>query len=581
MSLHFNSERNIQIVVSLLKKHGIRKVVASPGGNDATFIASLQIDPWFEIYSEVDERSAAYLATGLAAETGQKVAIVCTGATSSRNYMPGLTEAYYRKLPIIAITCSQVNAKIGHLIGQVTDRTQLPSDVANISVQLQPVCSASDEWDVMVKANKAMLGLSYNGGGPCHINLQMYVSTDFSIKKILPVRKIERYTIKNNLPSIEGKSKVGVFVGSHNKWSDELTRCVDKFCENYNACVFYDHTSNYKGKYGVLFPLVVDQYGDCARSFYLDLMIHIGYVANSSMTANKIWRVNPDGEIRDTFGHLVAIFQMEEIDFFESYNKNVLKECQKNTFWEECSEKYEELVEKMPEFPFSNIWIAQQTSKNLPENSVLHLGIRNSIRSWNLFRVPQSVMCYCNTGGFGIDGGVSSLIGASLSNPNKLFLGVFGDLAFFYNLNVLGNKHIKSNVRIIVINNGLGQEFRNSCFFGGVMFSEKVNEYIAAEGHFGRKSKTLVKGIALSLGFDYYCASSKEDYEKVKDDFLSLTPRDKPMIFEVFTESQQESAAFDMAFALTNKGKMILKTHKMMSQPEMMDVKSTLKKILK
>ena len=49
----------------------------------------------------------------------------------------------------------------------------------------------------------------------------------------------------------------------------------------------------------------------------------------------------------------------------------------------------------------------------LPENSVLHLGILNSLRSWNFFEVPTSVSAYSNVGGFGIDGGVSSLIGAS------------------------------------------------------------------------------------------------------------------------------------------------------------------------
>lgn len=69
-----------------------------------TFIGSIQNDSWFEIYSSVDERSAAYLACGLAAETGEPVVISCTGATASRNYMPGLTEAYYRKLPVLAIT---------------------------------------------------------------------------------------------------------------------------------------------------------------------------------------------------------------------------------------------------------------------------------------------------------------------------------------------------------------------------------------------------------------------------------------------------------------------------------------------
>ena len=97
----YTDEKNIQILIALLKAHGIKKVIASPGTTNMTFICSIMYDSWFEIYSSVDERSAAYMACGLAAESGEPVCLSCTGATASRNYIPGLTEAYYRKLPIL------------------------------------------------------------------------------------------------------------------------------------------------------------------------------------------------------------------------------------------------------------------------------------------------------------------------------------------------------------------------------------------------------------------------------------------------------------------------------------------------
>ena len=96
---HYTVERNAQIILRMLKEYNIRKVVASPGTTNVTMVASMQNDPYFEMYSCVDERSAAYLACGLAEESGEAVVLSCTGATASRNYMPGLTEAYYRKLP--------------------------------------------------------------------------------------------------------------------------------------------------------------------------------------------------------------------------------------------------------------------------------------------------------------------------------------------------------------------------------------------------------------------------------------------------------------------------------------------------
>lgn len=63
MSLnYYTNERNVQIIISLLKANGIKRIIASPGTTNMTFVVSVQNDPWFEVYSFVDERSAAYIA---------------------------------------------------------------------------------------------------------------------------------------------------------------------------------------------------------------------------------------------------------------------------------------------------------------------------------------------------------------------------------------------------------------------------------------------------------------------------------------------------------------------------------------
>lgn len=156
----------------MLKANGIKKVVASPGATNITVVASMQNDSFFEMYSAADERSAAYIACGLAAESGEPVVLSCTGATASRNYMPGLTEAFYRKLPLIAITSSKSSSMIAQLVAQVTDRTSPPSDVVKRSVLAGIVKDEDDEWDCMIKINQALSTLKQNGGGPIHINLE-------------------------------------------------------------------------------------------------------------------------------------------------------------------------------------------------------------------------------------------------------------------------------------------------------------------------------------------------------------------------------------------------------------------------
>ena len=157
MEQYYTDERNVQILISLLKEHGIKRVVASPGSTNVTFVGSIQQDPFFEIYSCVDERSAAYMACGMAAESCEPVALSCTGATASRNYYPALTEAYYRKLPILAITSTQEEANIGHLIPQVLDRSAQPHDIVKMSVHLQTV--KDGKFSIEVQKSEGVSGL--------------------------------------------------------------------------------------------------------------------------------------------------------------------------------------------------------------------------------------------------------------------------------------------------------------------------------------------------------------------------------------------------------------------------------------
>lgn len=579
MENHYTNARNVQIVIALMKAHGVKKVVASPGATDMAIVASLQQDPYFEMYSSIDERSAAYMACGMAAESGEPVAITCTGATSSRNYMPGLTEAYYRQLPILAITCSRSNANIGHYVDQVTDRTQLPSDVVMESVQAQSIHCPEDEWDVMVKVNKAMIGLTRNGGGPTHINLVTASSSNFAVKEIAPVRKISLYLKEDKFPEVP-QGKVGIFVGAHEKWSDELTAAVDNFCEVYNAMVICDPTSNYKGKYRILMPLLCEQAKEEVGGEQLDLMIQIGFVSSMLFKKAKVmWRVAKDGVVRDTFRKTNSIFQMPELDFFTKMVEG--KDKKENTVYSEYKERYDSLLHSLPELPFSNIWVAQQLSGQLPENSVLHLGIRNSLRSWGYFDIPNSVLSYCNTGGFGIDGGISSLIGASIVNQQSLFFGVFGDLLFFYDMNSLGNRDIKPNLRIIVINNGLGQEFKNVSFPGSLLLGEDIDKFTAAKGHFACQSKTLVKDYAENLGFEYLTASNKEEFNSVYERFITSEMTDKPMLFEIFTDSKDETEAHHLTTSIELKSKIARKIHDTLMKPELTAVKNIAKKVVK
>lgn len=545
---YYTAARNAQIVLHLLRTQGIRKVIASPGTQNMSIVTSMQHDPFFEMYSAPDERSAAYMACGLAAESGEPVVLSCTGATASRNYVPGLTEAYYRHLPVVAITSTERVNKIGQNIAQIIDRTQIQNDIAKISVRACAVDTDDDAWDCMLQVNKALLEIHHHGTGPVHINLEKVDDIDFSVKELPPCRIIKRYSPEDQeLPSLP-EGKVAFFIGSHRKFTAEETEALDAFCSTHNSVVFCDHTSGYYGHYAMHASLVASQDWYDSPIFMTSVLIMLGEISGDYYQTGKmgrltkeVWRVNEDGEIRDQMKKLTNIFEMSDLTFLKRYASKKTSDSQ-DSYLSECESEYQKALAEMPDLPFCNIWMAGKVSSLLPQNSIIHFGILNSLRAYNFYRFPASVTASCNVGGFGIDGGLSTLLGASLANKEKIHFGVFGDLAFFYDMNSLGNRHIGNNLRILLVNNAKGSEFKLYSHPASRL-GEEADVYIAAAGHYGRQSPDLVKHYAQDLGFEYMTASSKDEFIDVANRFLSPAITDKSMLFEVFTDALDESTA--------------------------------------
>lgn len=543
MEKYYVSEKHTQILIALLKAHGIRKIIASPGTTNLCFVGSLQSDPFFEIYSSVDERSAAFIALGLAAESGEAVALTCTGATASRNYLPGLTEAYYRKLPVLAITASQHLGRVQQNYSQVIDRSMQLADTVMESVVVDCVHTAEDEWACEVNINKALIALHKNGGGPAHINLVTTYSKDYSCNSLPEVKAIRYVSEIKQMPPIEGYKHIAILVGAHRKWTEELTQAVEDFCGAYDAVVIMNHASNYKGDYGYDPDLINNMAQYDSETPKADLVIYIGGVPRymSGMKEKAMWRVCPDGEIRDIERKLTHVFAIEEETFFRYY-ADCKKGPKSNAYARKWQAECDRILAQMPQLPFSNVWVAKTMSSLLPDGVVFHLAGSNTARAWNFFSIPKSVECYSNDGTMGIDGQVSALIGESLADQSRLHFGAVGDLTFFYDMNSLGNRHIGRNLRILVVNNGKGAEFKLYSH-PAYAFGDAGDAYMAAAGHFGSKSPDLIRHYAEDLGFEYLTASSKEEFLQAVKRFTLPEMTEHSMIFEVFTDSSDESDA--------------------------------------
>ena len=116
-------------------------------------------------------------------------------------------------------------------------------------------------------------------------------------------------------------------------------------------------------------------------------------------------------------------------------------------------------------------------------------------------------------------------------NTDNLCFIVTGDLAYFYDMNALGIRDIRNNVRVLVINNGGGAEFK--ILTRHWKNAPNVEKFISANGHYGS-----TKGWAESCGFKYLSASNKAEFLQVSSEFVAQS--DSPIIFEIFTTEEND-----------------------------------------
>ena len=323
----YTDEKTTLITIAMLKAYGIKNIVISPGTRNSGFAASIQNDSFFNVYSVVDERSAAYFATGLAFETSGPVVITCTGATASRNYLSGLTEAFYRNLPIIALTFAHETGNAYNLTQQHLDRSVSQNDVKICSVSLPKVTDGKSKQACELLLNVALTKCMYGRKGPVHIDIQ-YLGVKFNVPH-LPEVKNSRYVSVYDILDLEacttlveeldGK-KIGIFIGEHPKMDLALTESISRFAEKYHAPVFVDHTANYHGSNKVLVGQICDT---CLTENKPDIMIDLGGVCGqyslSRLFADvNVWRVSEMGEIRQRAGSVVRFFDCREDFFFKT-----------------------------------------------------------------------------------------------------------------------------------------------------------------------------------------------------------------------------------------------------------------------
>ena len=227
----------------------------------------------------------------------------------------------------------------------------------------------------------------------------------------------------------------------------------------------------------------------------------------------------------NTFFCLNKHFELKVNSFFESFFKLTNEvESDYAVYWQEVRAKRQSRHEQyMTEIPYSDLKAMQLIAPTVPENQIIHFGNSSVIRYAQLFKWKPSLKIYCNRGTSGIDGSVSTAVGAAVAT-NKPVLMLSGDLSFFYDSNALWNNYIPANFRIIILNNQGGGIFR-------ILPGNKNTENF--ETYFETTHSLHAKPLCDLYDLEYNNANSEEEIDRKLTDFF--TNSERPKLLEITT----------------------------------------------
>lgn len=589
----YTVHKNVQIILALLKKYGIRHLVLSAGTRHIPVVFSAEEDDYFKCYSVVDERSAGFFALGLIQTLQEPVAIVCTSGTAACNYVSAVSEAYYQHLPLVVLTSDRNQYFLNQQEEQCVPQIELYKGVCRKKVNLPIVRDERDFWYCSRLVNEALLELDHREKGPVHINFQIddnypvdWGTFKFTERELPDVTKIDRIvatdteTAWKKLSDSMRTKKVLILYGQSTPISKEEATIVETFCQKHNVALVCDSLSNLhidtKIHNSLLFAQMTNDDWD---SICPDVVITM----NGNMILNvkgqmrrlrkklQHWHVSKDGEVSDPFMCMTQIIECSPIDFFKrmiSYVNNGT-----NAYYDEWKKlESQKIVNSVSdcEVEYSAVYAVKKLLNQIPEGSLLHVSNSNNVRIANMFPIKESIDVFCNRGTSGIDGSMSTYIAQSYVSKRPSFM-MIGDLSFFYDMNAIWNRYCTQNTRIMLCNNYGGALF-HSPFYKTVQDFETIDVHIAAS------HETSAEGWAKSRGFVYLSAKNQEEFDDAVEIFVS-EKMDKPIIFEVFTDKDVDVAQMGV---VTNsvKSEAAAKIHKMaaaLPQP----MKRTIKKILK
>ena len=160
--------RAADALLATLRSVSVEVVVMSPGSRSTPLVlAAAAVGPPMRVV--LDERSAGFVALGVAKASGRPAALICTSGSAAANYLPAVVEADRARVPLVVITADRPPGFLAQDAPQTIHQVGLYRSHVRASASL-PVAHESDPRMVVEEAFRVVRAARPPNAGPVHIN---------------------------------------------------------------------------------------------------------------------------------------------------------------------------------------------------------------------------------------------------------------------------------------------------------------------------------------------------------------------------------------------------------------------------
>lgn len=541
-------KRFCSIIFDVIAGHGVTDIVCSPGSRNAPLLIAAAARTELHKHVVIDERSAAFMALGIAIVSRKPVALVCTSGTALLNYAPAIAEAFYQSIPLIVISADRPEQWIDQDDSQTLRQFEAFSNYVKRSYQLPAYGDDEKEmqWYANRIANDAMIEATSRRKGPVHINIQLGEPLNRRRPLSQEQPRLIRFTGADSIGNKEiikdMAAKIAncrvMLVAGFLPPDSRLHTSLSEFCRLPNVTAMVETISNlhFDGKATFVDSVLTAFPAEHLDSLAPDLVISIG----GSLVSRKLkeylrrnashcehWAIGWNHTTSDCFMSLTRRIEADPGRLFHQLAAAMRKfPATHHNFSEDWDSLRTEAERRLNHFfenaPWSDLKAFGIIFDSLPTSCNLFLSNGTTIRYAQLFGSHAPHASYCNRGVSGIDGSISTAVGGAKVYKGETVM-ITGDMSMAYDVNALALPNIPDNMKIIVIDNAGGGIFR---------FIPSTAELEEREKYFCAPPKLPLRQLADGYGWSY---SEATDQISLKTALNSLFNKRERGILRVVT----------------------------------------------